>query len=231
MHAAILAAAGSSERFRARPNDASHFPILSSDKLFVEIDGVPVVLRSAQALAAVASFERIVVVVSAANLMPIQKLLQFDARFEFVVGGATRQESIWLGLEALKSAPPQIVLMHDAARCLVTSALLESALQAALKYSAVTASLSPNDSIHQVSASGKIERALDRATLRAVQTPQAFNYQLIYAAHQQARAHGKQVTDDAALLENVVCIPGEASNIKITTAEDVRLANFYLQSG
>ena len=229
MYAAILAAAGSGERFRAPKSDLVQSRECDDNKLLAELDGVPVVLRSARALAAIAAFSRIVVVASASNLQHLQRLTQIDARFEFIVGGVTRQESVWRGLQALKAKPPEIVLMHDAARCLVSAALLQAALDAAGKYSAVTAALKLNDSIHQIDLdTEKIESNLDRATLRAVQTPQAFNYRLIYEAHRRASEQGIKVTDDASLLDQVQCIAGEVSNIKITSKQDLDLARYYL---
>ena len=218
MYAAILAAAGTGERFGSAKN-----------KLLVELCGLPVVARSARALATLDDFSRIIVVTAATNSLEIARVAGVDQRFEFIRGGATRQESIWLGLEALRSDPPEIVLIHDAARCLVSTHLLGAALQAAKSFPAVTAALELRDSIHQVDHLGNIERPLDRSKLRAVQTPQAFNFQTIYLAHQRAHAQGLQVTDDASLVLPVHCIAGEASNIKITTGDDLDLARFYLE--
>lgn len=220
--AAILAAAGASQRF------ASEVSIGIKNKLFAELKGVSVLLRSAQALAAIASFTKIIVLSNRDNFEQIKAMLSFDPRFEVTLGGNSRQESVRLGLEALQAVAPQIVLIHDAARCLVSQALLKQALLAAAEYSAVTAALPLSDSIHEVKSDRILSRALERTHLCSVQTPQAFRFDLIYQAHQKALKAGLTVTDDASLVENVKCIDGEPCNIKITLAQDLELAQFYL---
>jgi len=226
--AAILAAAGSGERFKASTDGASRSDLQISSKLSVELRGVAIITRTARTLAAIDSLARIIVTVSSDNSHQLRSLAQIDSRFEFVVGGSTRQESIWRGLEALRADPPEVVLIHDAARCLVSKNLLLEALKIAKVSGAVTAAVPLHDSIHQINSDGALVRAIDRASLRAVQTPQAFHYELIYQAHRRAREQGVSVTDDASLIELVRCIDGEPSNLKITTRQDLDLAGFYL---
>jgi 2-C-methyl-D-erythritol 4-phosphate cytidylyltransferase/2-C-methyl-D-erythritol 2,4-cyclodiphosphate synthase len=142
-----------------------------------------------------------------------------------VPGGATRQASVRVGLEALEPQMPDIVLVHDAARPFATRALAESAIAAAAKIGAAIPGLAVTDTIKRVDAHGLVGETLDRATLRAIQTPQAFAFAPLLKAHRRAlREERNDFTDDAALAEwagmKVVVFEGEPGNIKITHPED-----------
>jgi 2-C-methyl-D-erythritol 4-phosphate cytidylyltransferase/2-C-methyl-D-erythritol 2,4-cyclodiphosphate synthase len=148
---------------------------------------------------------------------------------EPVFGGATRQASVRAGLEALASNRPRIVLVHDAARPFASPALISRAIVAGAAGAAVPG-LAPTDTFKKIDAAGHVVETVDRETLRAVQTPQAFDFAALLAAHRRALAAGRQdFTDDAALAEwagmTVGVFEGEGSNIKLTTEEDfVRIA-------
>jgi len=151
-----------------------------------------------------------------------------------VFGGATRQESIRRGLEALSLAPspPEIVLIHDAARPFVSGKLVERAISAAVHGAAVPG-VTPADTIKRVDGGGSVCETLPRAQLRAIQTPQAFRFELISAAHRKAALAGvSELTDDAAVAEFaghcVHVFDGEESNMKITTPEDFARAEAKL---
>jgi 2-C-methyl-D-erythritol 4-phosphate cytidylyltransferase/2-C-methyl-D-erythritol 2,4-cyclodiphosphate synthase len=140
-------------------------------------------------------------------------------------GGATRQASVRAGLEALSSRKPDIVLIHDAARPFASAALVSRAISAAQRSGAAIPALPVTDTIKTVDAQGLIDKTLDRASLRLVQTPQAFKFESLLAAHRRAQAAGREdFTDDAALAEwagmKVSVFAGEPGNIKITNPED-----------
>jgi 2-C-methyl-D-erythritol 4-phosphate cytidylyltransferase / 2-C-methyl-D-erythritol 2,4-cyclodiphosphate synthase len=139
-------------------------------------------------------------------------------------GGATRQISVRAGLEAMENEQPNIVLVHDAARPFTSPALISRAIAAGAGGAAVPG-LSLTDTIKEVDADGHVVNTLDRNRLRTVQTPQAFLYDGLLAAHQRAFVAGRDdFTDDAALAEwagiAVTVFEGEAGNVKLTTEED-----------
>jgi 2-C-methyl-D-erythritol 4-phosphate cytidylyltransferase/2-C-methyl-D-erythritol 2,4-cyclodiphosphate synthase len=147
-----------------------------------------------------------------------------------VFGGATRQASVRAGLEAVAPLRPDLVLIHDAARPYASAALVTRAIAAVAATGAAVPVMPLADTIKSVDATGRlIEATLDRAILRTVQTPQAFAFERVLAAHRRAAASGREdFTDDAALAEwaglKVAAFDGEAGNVKLTTAEDVARA-------
>jgi len=142
-----------------------------------------------------------------------------------VFGGATRQASVRAGLEALQGRQPSVVLIHDAARPFASPALVTRSIAAAAATGAAVPSLPVTDTVKVIDDSGQVAETLDRARLRIVQTPQAFAFAPLLAAHQRALAHGREdFTDDAALAEwaglEVAVFEGERSNTKLTSADD-----------
>ncbi len=140
-------------------------------------------------------------------------------------GGATRQASVRAGLEALAPRKPDIVLIHDAARPFASAALVSRAIAAMAKTGAAIPALPVTDTVKTVDAAGLVDKTLDRNSLRLVQTPQAFAFEPLLAAHRRAAAAGRaDFTDDAALAEwaglKVAVFDGEPGNIKITTEDD-----------
>jgi 2-C-methyl-D-erythritol 4-phosphate cytidylyltransferase / 2-C-methyl-D-erythritol 2,4-cyclodiphosphate synthase len=155
-----------------------------------------------------------------------------------VSGGATRQESVRDGLEALANAPapPEIVLIHDAARPFVTGSLIERGVSGAVAHGAAVPGVTPADTIKRIDACGSVAETLPRGQLRAIQTPQAFSFELILGAHRKAALAGAgDLTDDAAVAEfaghRVQVFAGEESNMKITTLEDFARAEAQLMAG
>jgi 2-C-methyl-D-erythritol 4-phosphate cytidylyltransferase / 2-C-methyl-D-erythritol 2,4-cyclodiphosphate synthase len=144
---------------------------------------------------------------------------------EPVFGGATRQESVRAGLEALASRRPDIVLIHDAARPFASAALVSRAIAAGMRFGACVPALPVSDTVKEVDDAGRIVATIDRTPLRAVQTPQSFAFSSLLAAHRQAaEARRDDFTDDAALAEwagmAVSVFPGDSANIKLTTSDD-----------
>jgi 2-C-methyl-D-erythritol 4-phosphate cytidylyltransferase/2-C-methyl-D-erythritol 2,4-cyclodiphosphate synthase len=147
-----------------------------------------------------------------------------------VLGGATRQASVLAGLTALEAVAPDLVLVHDAARPFASPALVDRAIAAGRASGAAVPVLPVSDTVKEVDAAGRIMRTLDRGVLRTVQTPQAFNFHALLAAHQKAQAAGlSDFSDDAALAEwagmSVATFEGESSNMKLTTPEDFTRAH------
>lgn len=140
-----------------------------------------------------------------------------------VAGGATRQASVRAGLEALADAPPELVLIHDAARPFVTARLVADALAAAAQHGAAVPVLRLVDTVKRCEAEGFVISGPDRDLLRSVQTPQSFRYALIREAH-RALAGRDDLTDDAAVADaaghRVASFAGDAANLKLTTPED-----------
>jgi 2-C-methyl-D-erythritol 4-phosphate cytidylyltransferase/2-C-methyl-D-erythritol 2,4-cyclodiphosphate synthase len=142
-----------------------------------------------------------------------------------VLGGATRQASVRAGLEALAARAPDIVLVHDAARPFVSAALVARAIEAARATGAAIPAIAISDTVKSVDTAGRVTGTIERASLRMVQTPQAFTFDGLLTAHRRALAAGREdFTDDAALAEwaglVVTTFEGEAGNVKLTTAED-----------
>jgi 2-C-methyl-D-erythritol 4-phosphate cytidylyltransferase/2-C-methyl-D-erythritol 2,4-cyclodiphosphate synthase len=140
-------------------------------------------------------------------------------------GGATRQQSVHAGLEALASTKPDIVLIHDAARPFVTEAVISRAIDTAGRTGAAIPAVAVADTIKLVGAAGDVEGTPERARLRIAQTPQAFRYDVILEAHRKAVREGRtDFTDDAALAEwaglTVATFEGDPANMKLTTPED-----------
>lgn len=143
-----------------------------------------------------------------------------------VTGGESRQASVLAGLEALATVPPDIVLIHDAARPFLSKALIDSAIAAVTEGALATVPAIPVvDTIKAVNAAGRVTATPDRAGLRAVQTPQAFAFAPLLEAHRRAAAQAVAgLTDDASVMEwaghAVSVFPGEAGNVKLTLPED-----------
>ena len=142
-----------------------------------------------------------------------------------VSGGASRQASVRAGLEALAARTPDIVLIHDAARPFCSTELVSRAIVACGETGAAIPALEVTDTIKRVDAGGHVAGTVDRAQLRAVQTPQAFKFVALLEAHHRAAKEGRDdFTDDAALAEwagiQVATFPGESGNVKLTTDED-----------
>ena len=144
-----------------------------------------------------------------------------------VYGGATRQDSVRLGLESLKDEAPDIVLIHDGARPFVDFGIINRVIDRAEKGDGAVPALPVTDTIKTAvktpEGALKIEKTVDRSALWRVQTPQAFPFKDILNAHEKAK--GRELTDDAAVAEeaglSVILIKGTEENIKITTSESI----------
>jgi 2-C-methyl-D-erythritol 4-phosphate cytidylyltransferase len=151
---------------------------------------------------------------------------------ELIQGGTTRQESVYNGLQALPSDAKH-VLIHDGARALATPELLNRCAAALDTYAGFVAAVPVKDTIKVVDAQQQICSTPDRAQLWAAQTPQGFDVEKLKACHEEGRRQGWEVTDDAALFEKfnlpVYIVPGEETNLKITTPADLAIAELILR--
>ncbi len=228
--AAIIAAGGSGSRMGA-----------AVPKQFLELGGLPLLLYSLRAFAAVAEIGRLVICTRADYLEHTRKLA---ARHGFtdilvVVGGDSRQESVAHGLAALAASGDEIALVavHDGARPLVTPDLIHRCLAAARRHGAAIAAIEVRDTLKRAeeesgSDSPRIAATIDRAGLWQAQTPQVARFSLLQEALQRATADDFTGTDEAALLERqgqpVALVRGDAANLKVTHPDDLLLAEALL---
>jgi 2-C-methyl-D-erythritol 4-phosphate cytidylyltransferase len=158
--------------------------------------------------------------------------LSLSKPVQLIPGGATRQESVYNGLQALPAEAEQ-VLIHDGARCLATPQLLDRCAQAVLDCPGLIAAVPVKDTIKVVDSTRLIQDTPDRQHLWAAQTPQGFAVQPLKECHEKGRALNWEVTDDAALFERcglpVRIVEGEETNLKVTTPVDLAIAEFILR--
>ncbi len=194
------------------------------------VAGKPMLLHSVQTFMARADVAIVVAVLPKAYAAdPPPWLFQCDVdRLLVSVGGRERQESVWNGLEDM-SEEVRIVVVHDAARPLVTDETIERVIAAARAGTGAIAALPVVDTLKEVDAHGHIVRTISRASLWRAQTPQAFPREQIERAHMDAKKAGVSATDDAALLERlglpVVVVRGSERGLKITEEDDFRRAD------
>jgi 2-C-methyl-D-erythritol 4-phosphate cytidylyltransferase / 2-C-methyl-D-erythritol 2,4-cyclodiphosphate synthase len=199
-------------------------------KQFRHVQGLPMLRRAAAAIAQAIPSTLLQVVIGAGQDRQAEDALEGIAHLPFVTGGATRQDSVRRGLEALEAHDPEFVLIHDAARPFISQKLID-ALIAQLRSGADAAIplLAVADTLKRAADEGQWE-TVPRDGLYRAQTPQAFRYSTILAAHRKYAT--TPVTDDMALTElagiKVAAVPGEDINFKITRAEDFLLAEQLL---
>jgi 2-C-methyl-D-erythritol 4-phosphate cytidylyltransferase/2-C-methyl-D-erythritol 2,4-cyclodiphosphate synthase len=194
-------------------------------KQYRAIAGTPVVRASLALFAAHPEVDRVQPVIHADDAGLFDDAAAGLDLLPPAIGGATRQASVRAGIEALAGAPPDIVLVHDAARPFATPALVSAAINATADAEAAVPGLGISDTVKRIDDRGRVVETIPRAALRTVQTPQAFRFGPLREAHARAMTAGRDdFTDDAALMEwagaEVTVFPGEAGNIKLTTAED-----------
>jgi len=216
----VLAAAGLGTRMKSSEPKAF---LRLQDATFVDRALAPFLLRDDLAAVAVAVPDPAV----AADLLG-----RMDPRVRLVQGGADRQASVAAGLAVLGEV--DLILVHDAARPLVEEATVAAVIEAAAKHGAAVPALPIHDTVKEAGAEGRVRDTPPRGALVLAQTPQGFRADLLRRAHAEAQAAGVRATDDAALVERlgepVVLIPGRRSNFKITTREDLLIAEAILMA-
>jgi 2-C-methyl-D-erythritol 4-phosphate cytidylyltransferase len=229
--AAVLAAAGSGSRY----TDGS------VPKQFVDLAGKPLYRWSLERLCFSDCIDLIVITALNEAVEDIQSQVQDLSQskpIHVIAGGATRQLSVYRGLEYLESIMKPLddrvlTLVHDAARPFLSRSLIDSVLMAAKEHGAATVALPVSDTVKLI-CDMVIEETLDRKHLALVQTPQAARLNRLIEAHRSAIIHGISTTDDAAILEKfgikVHVVSGSPFNIKITSPADMELASLLAQS-
>jgi 2-C-methyl-D-erythritol 4-phosphate cytidylyltransferase/2-C-methyl-D-erythritol 2,4-cyclodiphosphate synthase len=208
-------------------------------KQYLACAGRPLIVHTLEALAASFPFSAVTVVIGAEDrALYDEAVAQLTARAAAAlgapaVGGATRQQSVLSGLEALAAAELDIVLIHDAARPFPSVDLVGRAIEAAERHGAGAPGTAMSDTVKQVDGDGRVLATPSRSALRAVQTPQAFRFPLILAAHRRAAAAGVgDLTDDVAVAEwagaPAYVFEGDPANVKVTTMQDLEAAEARL---
>jgi 2-C-methyl-D-erythritol 4-phosphate cytidylyltransferase len=200
------------------------------DKLFAMVAGRPLLAHAVAAFEECWSIQKIVVVLSEANYERGRSMLEeqeFAKIAGVCTGGARRQDSVYCGLQTLGEV--DWVAVHDGGRPLVRPGMIARGLDAARETGASVPVITPVDTIKEIDADDRVVRTLDRTYLRRAQTPQCFRYDLLLRAHREVT---EDVTDDAAMMETlgvpVKTYEGRRRNIKITTPEDLALAEAWL---
>jgi 2-C-methyl-D-erythritol 4-phosphate cytidylyltransferase len=219
MNIAIIAAAGAGTRM------ASDRP-----KQFLQLAGRPVIFHTLKVFEECDSIDEVIVVLPAAESAGFLSLAgKYSVRklARVVPGGATRADSVKRGLMAIRSATAEIVAVHDGVRPFVTVDEINNTVAAAKADGAAILVAPVTDTIKDVSGASVL-RTLDRAVLRRALTPQCFRYELLREAYEHADVNDPSLTDESALVEQlgrpVSIVEGSARNIKITTAEDLIIA-------
>jgi len=200
-------------------------------KALLSLAGSSLLSRAVTAFLGHPRVDRVVAVVGDPDVAAAALPAGVGPRLTLVRGGAERQESVWLGLQA--AADAGLVLVHDAARALVPAAVIDAVIDAAAREGAAIPVLEVADTVKQVAGDGSISATLPRGELRLAQTPQGFRADLLRSALERAARDGISGTDDAALVERtghrVVTVAGSPRNFKITTPSDLRLAAALLR--
>ena len=212
--AGVVLMAGSSVRFGGPKN-----------KLLCLLNGKPVFSYSIEAFAKQKNISQLVIVVNQDNKEEVEKFLKNTGiNAEIVMGGATRQESVEHALDALYLDDNDIVIIHDAARPLVDTFIINQVAKAAIEYGAATPYIEAIDTIAMRNKNDEVAAFVERQSVAQIQTPQAFRYGLLKSAHEWANE--KKATDDCSLIlekgNKVKLVKGDKKLHKITTEEDIK---------
>ena len=222
MNVAIIVAAGSGKRFGSE-----------KPKQFVEIYCKPLIIHTLERFEDCSSIDEIILVLPASE---IENFKENAGKFNLtklkniIAGGETRAESVYKGLKAI-SGKAEIVAVHDGARPLVSTEEIAATVEKASETGAACLVAVVSDTIKQVS-NGKISGTIDRAKLRRALTPQCFHFEILQKAFAEADL-SETVTDECFLVEKagyeIAIVEGSTKNIKITTPEDLLLAEMFLK--
>ncbi len=217
---AVIVAAGSASRMGG------------IDKVMAPLLGEPMIVRTVRAFEACDAVSQVVIVTREDLILPITSLCKDFPKVKAVVaGGKSRQESVNLGLNAL-GKECKLAAVHDGARPLITWQLIDWVIRAANTYGAAAPAIPVKDTIKTVEGT-LVVNTPDRAKLRAVQTPQVFDFDLLRGALAKAYADGAEVTDDCSAVERlgmkVKIVEGDERNIKVTTPMDLKIAEMLLE--
>ena len=228
MVTAIFPAAGKGKRMQAGMN-----------KVLVELEGMPILVRTLARFSRCQAVDRLVVVVAAHEADFVTDMLTGSDRefglkpWQVTAGGSERQYSVWNGIQAVQgAADDDIILVHDAARPLVSEKTILETIRVAEAKGAAIAAVPAKNTIKLCNAAGEVVETPDRSRLWEVQTPQGFRRDILVRANQQAMAESFLGTDDASLVERlgqkVFIVESDYRNIKLTTPEDMVIAKAFL---
>ena len=222
--AVILPAAGKSSRFGGREK-----------KPYVSLDGRPVWLRAAELFVNRPDVAQLLLVISPDDRELVERRYAANLMFldiKLVDGGAERFESVANALAHLKPAA-DFVAIHDAVRPCAPPAVIDAVFAAAASHGAALPGVAVTDTLKRVDQEGRVVETVAREGLWQVQTPQAFRRDWLEEAYAKRSKVGATITDDAQLVEAaghpVRVVPGSPFNLKITTADDLKLAGQYLK--
>ncbi|WOD38549.1 2-C-methyl-D-erythritol 4-phosphate cytidylyltransferase [Nodosilinea sp. E11] len=220
----LIPAAGSGRRMGSDRN-----------KVLLELLGQPIIAWTLKAAAQAQAVVWIGLVCQPGDRPALESLvtaLDLPKPVVMILGGTSRQESVYNGLQHLPAEATH-VLIHDGARCLATPDLFDRCAAALATGPGLVAAVPVKDTIKVVDRDRQITATPDRENLWAAQTPQGFDVAMLKQCHQQGLDHGWAVTDDAALFEKcdlpVQVVPGEETNLKVTTPMDLAIAEFILK--
>ena len=216
---AIILAAGNGTRMKA-----------DKSKLLLEINGKTVIERTVNTFSNIADIDDIIVVVRETDI-PLYENVLSKYNISYCIGGSTRQESVSNAVETIDDA--DMIIIHDGARPLVTENEISNTLRVAQEKGAAAVGVKVKDTIKVVDRNNKIIDTPERSSLIAIQTPQIFKFDKYVKAMKLAKEQNKDFTDDCKLLENAgedgFVVDGEYTNIKITTPEDLLVAEAFLK--
>lgn len=225
MVTAIFPAAGASRRMGGDIN-----------KNFLKLDGEPILVRTLKTFSQVERINFLIVVVAESEIEIVEKLLSTAENlkpYKIVVGGSERQYSIENGLKFLPD-DAEIVLVHDAARPLVSLKTIEEVINTAKKFGGAIAAVPEKNTIKIIDAENFVKETPPRSELVAVQTPQGFRKKILLDAYKRAAQDNFLGTDDASLVERIggkiKIVLSDYKNIKITTPEDISIAENFLET-
>jgi 2-C-methyl-D-erythritol 4-phosphate cytidylyltransferase len=212
-------------------------------KQFLALNGLPILIHSLRAFAAVQRVTGIYVAVRSTEIERVEAQISeflpdpdIASRIRVVEGGDNRQESVSNALAALPAQPDDIVLVHDAVRPLIDAATIDRTIDAVIEFGAAIVGLPAVDTIKQVERTAHgalITSTIPREFVVLAQTPQGFRYGLLQKAFTEATADGFIGTDEASVVERaglpVAVVHGSQVNLKITQPGDLELAEFYLR--
>lgn len=219
----IIPAAGMGKRMKAGMN-----------KQFIQLQSIPVIIHTLSIFENDTLCDGIILVINPNEKNIFHQLIEtyhIKKVLVMVHGGSERQESVYNGLQSVENT--EIVLVHDGARPFVKTALIHQLVETAIEKGAATVAVPMKDTIKRVKDYQVIE-TIDRSSLWAIQTPQAFHVSLLLHAHKQAIQDGFLGTDDASLVERsghtVAIVVGDYRNIKLTTPDDLIFAKAILET-
>jgi 2-C-methyl-D-erythritol 4-phosphate cytidylyltransferase len=223
---AVIVSAGKGLRFMEGKKKQFHF-----------LAGKPILVHTLDKFETCPLIRSILLVVGQEDmdycLKEIVEKYRFQKVSQIVPGGKRRQESVKNGIDALPK-DADMVAIHDGVRPFVTKAMIEDTIHSAARYGAVVLAMPVKDTIKVSNPDGTVLKTLDRESLWQIQTPQTFRVSVIKEAYYRAAEDGFVGTDDASLVERlgvkVHILPGSYTNIKITTPEDLFLANRFLKT-